>query len=551
MSQSVTSDPTSIADASTVVMRNTSDVQYNHKYNRSSSSAAAAAAINRSYTDEELTIANNLRERKKNEGSRRALLMDHPNAHDDDNDNDKTDTDDCSSSASVETGAAVKSLYGNQKHHKSSRSKMLPSVNEDDVMVVESNANGNGKVKEDTANGTSDENESSLLSLLNFSKPIVPRSSSLGRKKIVFAFIVMFAVIGMIVAILFGAGVFEDDSSGDVQEGLGREDYINVFADISPRNLLDTEGTDQYRALDWIMSVDKLNVTDDEARLKQRYTLCVFFYSLNGEDWLLNTSWLDGNEDECIWYGVTCGQDQHMIERIEIESNMLEGSLPEEFAKGLPTLSYFNLGQNRINGSLSKNFADLRNLSVLSLWDNTLSGTIPIHLFDISKLKILNLKDNALSGSIHITIDRLEYLEELDLGGNRLDANIPSEIGQVKNLRRLDLTSNFLVYSIPSTIGLLTSLEYMLLSNNALTGTIPSEIVFLQSLVQLRLDSNDLDGLVPSTIGNITSLTLLKINDNMLSGSIPSSLCYANATISADCGINNTIICECCTTCFD
>jgi len=461
-----------------------------------------------------LAIANNLRERKKNEGSRRALLMDHPNARDS-NDNDNNDTDDCSSSASVETGAAVKSLYGNQKYLKSSRSKMLPSVNEDDVMGAESNAQGNGKVKEDAGNEASDENESSLLSLLNFSKPIVPSSSSFGRKKIVFAFIVMFSVIGIIVAILFGAGVFEDDSSEDAQEGWGREDYINVLAVVSPRNLLDTVGSDQYRALDWIMSVDKLNVTDDEDRLKQRYTLCVFFYSLNGEDWLLNTSWLDGNENECTWYGVTCGQDQRMIERIEIESNMLAGSLPEELAKGLPTLSYFNLEQNGIHGSLSKNFADLRNLSVLSLRDNTLSGTIPIHLFDISKLKILNLKDNALSGSIHITIDRLEYLEELDLGGNRLDANIPSEIGQVKYLRKLDLTSNLLVSSIPSTIGRLTSLEYMILSNNALTGTIPSEIEFLQSLIQLRLDKNNLQGQVSSTIGNITSLTLLKINDNM------------------------------------
>jgi len=67
-----------------------------------------------------------------------------------------------------------------------------------------------------------------------------------------------------------------------------------------------TPGTPQAKALSWLLNVDTTtNACNGLDKIRQRYSLAVFFYSTIGSNWYDKANWL-GPQDECSWYGVTC-----------------------------------------------------------------------------------------------------------------------------------------------------------------------------------------------------------------------------------------------------
>jgi hypothetical protein len=67
-----------------------------------------------------------------------------------------------------------------------------------------------------------------------------------------------------------------------------------------------TPGTPQAKALSWLLNVDTTtNACNGLDKIRQRYSLAVFFYSTLGPTWYAKAYWLE-LQDECSWYGVTC-----------------------------------------------------------------------------------------------------------------------------------------------------------------------------------------------------------------------------------------------------
>ena len=75
----------------------------------------------------------------------------------------------------------------------------------------------------------------------------------------------------------------------------------------------------QYRAALYVADQDELMFPVDHPRLLQRYLLAVFYFAMDGDNWVRcgrldvicggdpdDRSWLVGRNDECTWQGVDC-----------------------------------------------------------------------------------------------------------------------------------------------------------------------------------------------------------------------------------------------------
>jgi len=274
--------------------------------------------------------------------------------------------------------------------------------------------------------------------------------------------------------------------------------------------------------------------------------LVALYVSTNGAGWNDSTNWL-ASPLVSRWYGVEVA-DGH-VTYIELENNRMSGSIPAELDDlsallslnlsynilsgsipaelgGLSTLKGLYLYSNQLNGSIPPALGSLQLLQELSLSSNQLSGSIPAELGGLSTLKSLYLFSNQLSGNIPAELGQLSALTRLSLDNNQLSGSIPAELGQLSALEFLSLSWNQLSGSIPAALGNLHSLQELFLSNNQLSGSIPAELVSISSLSSLCLNNNQLSGSIPAALGSLGSLGYLKLNNNQLSGNIPATLSY-------------------------
>jgi hypothetical protein len=92
----------------------------------------------------------------------------------------------------------------------------------------------------------------------------------------------------------------------DSEKGRKR-DIEAVVESISGTNL----SADQQDALDWLLD-GETNACEGTVGITQRYSLGVFYYSTQGDEWVENTNWLDSDIDECDWFGVDCDGDDNV-----------------------------------------------------------------------------------------------------------------------------------------------------------------------------------------------------------------------------------------------
>lgn len=90
------------------------------------------------------------------------------------------------------------------------------------------------------------------------------------------------------------------------QEGSPRMETIVdmlVKMGVSDSEVLNTDGTPQRLAVEWIANEDALQYDpfDDESRLIQRYAITVTYYALNGPEWKHQLNFLTPDE-ECTWF---------------------------------------------------------------------------------------------------------------------------------------------------------------------------------------------------------------------------------------------------------
>ena len=72
----------------------------------------------------------------------------------------------------------------------------------------------------------------------------------------------------------------------------------------------------------------------------------------------------------CLWVGITCDQNQHII-KLELPSFNLTGSIPQSIGY-LEYLNILNLTSNYLNSSIPSTISKLRRLQLLDLSNNLL-----------------------------------------------------------------------------------------------------------------------------------------------------------------------------------
>jgi len=245
---------------------------------------------------------------------------------------------------------------------------------------------------------------------------------------------------------------------------------------VSTTNALNTPGTPQNAAVNWLIDDDEFQVCPGDEKIIQRYVMAVFYYSTEGSSWseCAQTGPCPGGQEnfldkkhECEWGGISCNNDLCITE-IVFESNNVGGLIPYELEQ-------------------------LNDLEILSLEQGTLSSTIPPQIGTLSNLRILDLDFNMITGIIPESIYGLTKLEQLDLNSNKLVGTISNSIGNLQELRLIQVYENLMTGTIPASMGNLDELVIAEFFNNTFVGAMP------QSVCDNRAP--------PTGTGSITGLT--------------------------------------------
>ena len=259
-----------------------------------------------------------------------------------------------------------------------------------------------------------------------------------------------------------------------------RSRLIGIMLKLVSVSEMETPGSPQFLASEWIVKVDPSRLCPQDPRLIQRYISAVFYYSTEGNEWIEcsaptnltdpvtiqaandkcnvaitggnsqnSNAWLTGSS-ECTWGGLGCNSGD-AIERIEFERNDVGGTIPSELSR-------------------------LNQLRFLILEEGILTGTLPSSLGNIRTLEEIDLNFNLLRGTIPETFYKLSMLTQLDLNDNELTGTISSSIGQLSKLAFFQIENNQMTGTLPSSLGNLDVLEVATMNSNQFSGVIPSSV---------------------------------------------------------------------------
>ncbi|KAK1439731.1 hypothetical protein QVD17_05551 [Tagetes erecta] len=236
----------------------------------------------------------------------------------------------------------------------------------------------------------------------------------------------------------------------------------------------------------------------------------------------------DHDFDCCLWDGVVCSDDHHVI-GLDLSHSSLHGSIKSNSSLfNLVHLQMLNLSMNNFVGSqIPPEISRLRKLRSLDLSNSNFIGQIPIEISHLMQLTSLDLSGNPLklhSPSIEYLLQNLTRLQELHLSGVDISSTIPPFLGNFSSLRSIGLDGCWLRGKFPSTIFHLPKLKLLSLETNpSLIGSLP-EFQNDTLLEHLDLYATSFFGSIPESIGKLKHLVSLTLHGSYLSGCIPHSL---------------------------
>eukprot|EP00977_Amphora_coffeiformis_P007910 scaffold1771_cov172-Amphora_coffeaeformis.AAC.3 len=362
-----------------------------------------------------------------------------------------------------------------------------------------------------------------------------------------------------------------------------REYWLQLVGILIPTTEIVIPDSPVYKALQWMVLRDPWRPFSDEARIRQRFTLSVLYFSWSGPSWALpdGSGWLreamndESLFNECSWEGIECNAEDEVI-GIDLDDELfplgggtiptqlghltalqtlglvrqgLRGRIPSEVAQ-LKNLVVLNLPSNRLSG-IDLSTIPMDNLELLRLSDNLIQGRVDFELLQkASNLRVLELHQNkGLEGNAFSIITNFTLLESVDLSTTSIEGTIPEDIGRLTNLKILNFQlkdpsplptsigqctslEQFLsgqpdrgaglVGGLPSEIGGLTELQILDIRNNINLGsTIPTELGLLTNLVRVEVKRSSLEGTLPTELGELSNLQVFLIESNPITGTVP------------------------------
>mmetsp|Transcript_28686 Transcript_28686/g.68431 ORF Transcript_28686/g.68431 Transcript_28686/m.68431 type:complete len:234 (+) Transcript_28686:957-1658(+) len=94
-------------------------------------------------------------------------------------------------------------------------------------------------------------------------------------------------------------------------------------------------------------------------------------------------------------------------------------------------------------------------------------------------------RDNRLSGTLPRDWSVMSFLEHMDLEGNRLSGTLPADWSEFHNIAKMELDENSISGVLPPQWSKMTSLKYLFLKENKLTGTLPPEWSALENIKRM------------------------------------------------------------------
>ena len=150
------------------------------------------------------------------------------------------------------------------------------------------------------------------------------------------------------------------------------ESLFNAILDwnVTPRSALEDEGSPQWHALQWLAYED--TDTKNIEAVRTRYALATLYYSTHDVEtasgtlrsWHDQTHWLS-SYPVCFWHGVECHDEDSAMERIislNLTSNGMGGSLPDELSMLELDIHILDLGDNGIESTIPTSLSKLKNL---------------------------------------------------------------------------------------------------------------------------------------------------------------------------------------------
>jgi len=283
-----------------------------------------------------------------------------------------------------------------------------------------------------------------------------------------------------------------------------------------------------------------------QVNIQDSLALVDLYNATTGKGWAFDVNWLT-KEPVGNWYGVQADPTGTRVIAIDLQDNILSGSIPASIGN-LTALLALNLSNNNLTGTIPGSIGSLNNLQVLKLRYNQITGPLPPSIGNLKNLLYLLLDNNKINGVIPSSIGDMTSLQDLELflnqfsdsipssmgrspnliwvklQSNKLTGSIPQAIGNIKTLMYLDLSNNQLSGSIPSSLAQPPTFDYFNLSNNQLTGPLPVSIMKHPTIGQIDVSGNRLSGTIPTEIGSAQNLVVLNLANNQLTGSIPTTI---------------------------